>query len=101
MGLLGVFCSRFSLGVVPESLGFAPASFLRCGYLVPINSCGGLGFFIVALSDCWLVAAAELAEQRFDCCEGRFFLGVRAFAGFICLAAPVEVIACSFVFVIF
>ena len=74
-GLLGVFCSRFSRGVVHESPGCAPVSFLRCGCLVPINSCGGLGFFIVALSDCWLVATAEFAERRFDCCEGRFFRG--------------------------
>ena len=50
--LLGVFCSRFSWGVVHESSGCAPASFLRLGCLVPINSCGRLGFFIVAPSLC-------------------------------------------------
>jgi len=74
-GLLGVLCSCFSQAVVYESLGCALASFLRCGCLVPINSCGRLGFFNVVPSVCWLVAAAELVERGFDCCEGCFFRG--------------------------
>ena len=53
----------FSRRVVHESLEFAPASFLRCGCLVPINSCGGLRFFIVELSDCWWVALLSLLSE--------------------------------------
>ena len=71
--LLGVSCSRFSRGVVHDFSRCAPASFLRLGCLVPINSCGGLRFFIVAPSICWRVAAAELVERGFDCCEGCLF----------------------------
>ena len=42
----------FLRGVVHDYLGCASASFLRLGSLVPINSCGRLGFFIVAPSLC-------------------------------------------------
>ena len=69
VGLLSVFCSHFSRGVDHGSSGCAPISFLRCGFLVPINSFSRLGFFIVAPSICWLVVVVELVERRFDCCE--------------------------------
>ena len=52
VGLLGVFCLRFSQGVVHDFSRCVSASFLRLGCLVPINSCGRLGFFIVVPSLC-------------------------------------------------
>ena len=54
---------HFSYGVVHDFLGCAPASFLRLGCLVPINSCGRLGFFIVASSFVsWLLLLNLLSE---------------------------------------
>ena len=92
---------RFSRGVVHDFSGCVPASFLRLGCLVPINSYGRLGFFIVAPSVCWLVAAVELVKRGFDCCKGCLFLRVRAFVGFICLIALIEVLAWSLLLVVF